>query len=311
MLKVMILIVRLARTSYKCENNKKSDVNSESMKECSCADEKEHNQSKSTQSGDFKRKNKMECPPNIKGIPDCGSMFTFRSPCQAPWSSGVILASGARAPGFDSRTSPTFWHCKRIRSLNIKSRNWGTNVSFLFCSADFISNSSSKKTFSSNSGLEKVTYVRRLITPLKNKCKSCLRTKSDFDCLTRKRYFVEGFDQIPEGKRKTPWGSVSDNKRKYQEINISSKENNAELKESDNDLVSVNTSDVGPSVISSEQGTSDDVKKSTVVKVVADIHTSDIMCDDWNGEDVNGNGNGDREIGDDNDGDGIGNGDEV
>ena len=67
MLKVMILIVRLARTSYKCENNKKSDVNSESMKECSCADEKEHNQSKSTQSGDFKRKNKMECPPNIKG----------------------------------------------------------------------------------------------------------------------------------------------------------------------------------------------------------------------------------------------------
>ncbi|VDH95164.1 Hypothetical predicted protein [Mytilus galloprovincialis] len=143
-----------------------------------------------------------------------------------------------------------------------------------------------------------------------NKCKSCLRTKSDFDCLTRKRYFVEGFDQIPEGKRKTPWGSVSDNKRKYQEINISSKENNAELKESDNDLVSVNTSDVGPSVISSEQGTSDDVKKSTVVKVVADIHTSDIMCDDWNGEDVNGNGNGDREIGDDNDGDGIGNVDE-
>ncbi|CAG2203769.1 unnamed protein product [Mytilus edulis] len=74
-----------------------------------------------------------------------------------------------------------------------------------------------------------------------NKCKSCLRTKSDCDCLTRKRYFGEGFGQIPEGKRKTPWGSVSDNKRKYQEINISSKENNAELKESDNDLVSVNT----------------------------------------------------------------------
>ncbi|CAC5415425.1 unnamed protein product [Mytilus coruscus] len=159
-----------------------------------------------------------------------------------------------------------------------------------------------------------------------NKCKSCLRTKPDCDCLTRKRYFGEGFGQIPEGKRKTPWGSVSDNKRKYQEINTSSEENNAELKESENenDLVSVNTSDIGPSVIGSEQGTSDDVKKSKVVKVVADIHTSSIMCDDVevNGEDGNradadddGNGNGNDddgngEIGDDNEGDGIGNGDE-
>ncbi|VDH96812.1 Hypothetical predicted protein, partial [Mytilus galloprovincialis] len=120
-------------------------------------------------------------------------------------------------------------------------------------------------------------------------------------------------------KRKTPWGRVSDHKRKYQEINTSSEENNAELKESENDLVSGNTSDVGPSVISSEQGTSGDVKKSKVVKVVADVHTSDIMCDDLevNGDDVNGNGNGngddehgDGVIGDDNDGDGIGNGDE-
>lgn len=149
---------------------------------------------------------------------------------------------------------------------------------------------------------------------LENKCKSCLRPYSDCDCLTRKRYFGEGFGHIPEGKRKTPWGRVSDHKRKYQEIITSSEENNTELKESENDLISGNTLDVGPSVISSEQGTSDDVKKSKVVKVVADVHTSDIMCDDieangedWNGDDVNrnGNGNGDGAIGD-----GIGNGDE-
>ncbi|CAC5423402.1 unnamed protein product [Mytilus coruscus] len=89
-------------------------------------------------------------------------------------------------------------------------------------------------------------------------------------------------------------------------------------------VLAVNTSDIGPSVISSEQGTSDDVKKSKVVKVVADVHTSSNMCDDvevngedGNGEDAdddgNGNGNdddGNGEIGDYNEGDGIGNGDE-
>ncbi|CAC5408378.1 unnamed protein product [Mytilus coruscus] len=153
--------------------------------------------------------------------------------------------------------------------------------------------------------------------------------KNDCDCLTRKRYFGEGFGEIPAVKRKTPWGSVSDNKRKYQEINTSFEENNAELKESENenDLVSVNTSDISPSVICSEQGTSDNVIKSKVIKVVADIHTGSNMCDgvesngeDGNGEDAddnggNDNGNGDvedgnGEIGDDNEGDGIGNGDE-
>ncbi|CAC5415427.1 unnamed protein product [Mytilus coruscus] len=162
-----------------------------------------------------------------------------------------------------------------------------------------------------------------------NKCKNCLRTKNDCDCLTRKRYFGEGFGEIPAVKRKTPWGSVSDNKRKYQEINTSFEENNAELKESENenDLVSVNTSDISPSVICSEQGTSDNVIKSKVIKVVADIHTGSNMCDgvesndeDGNGEEAddnggNDNGNGDvedgnGEIGDDNEGDGIGNGDE-
>ncbi|CAC5423369.1 unnamed protein product [Mytilus coruscus] len=140
-----------------------------------------------------------------------------------------------------------------------------------------------------------------------NKCKSCLRTKTDCDCLTRKRYFGEGFGQTPEGKRKTPWGSVSDNKRKYQEINTSSEENNAELTENvnENDLASVNTSDIGPSVISSEQGTSDDVKKSKVLMVK--------MGNGEDADDGNGNGNdddGNGEIGDDNEGDGIGNGDE-
>ncbi|CAC5382432.1 unnamed protein product [Mytilus coruscus] len=129
----------------------------------------------------------------------------------------------------------------------------------------------------------------------------------------------------PKEKEKHPGVVFLTIKRKYQEINTSSEENNAELTENvnENDLASVNTSDIGPSVISSEQGTSDDVKKSKVVKVVADIHTSNIMCDDvevngedGNGEDAddgNGNGNdddGNGEIGDDNEGDGIGNGDE-
>ncbi|CAC5411982.1 unnamed protein product [Mytilus coruscus] len=43
-------------------------------------------------------------------------------------------------------------------------------------------------------------------------------------------------------------------------------------------------------VICSKQGTSDDVTKSKVIKAVADIHTSSIMCDDveFNGEDGNG-----------------------
>ncbi|VDI01336.1 Hypothetical predicted protein [Mytilus galloprovincialis] len=41
---------------------------------------------------------------------------------------------------------------------------------------------------------------------LENKCKSCLRPYSDCDCLTRKRYFGEGFGHIPEGKEKNTLG---------------------------------------------------------------------------------------------------------
>ncbi|CAC5391801.1 unnamed protein product [Mytilus coruscus] len=136
-----------------------------------------------------------------------------------------------------------------------------------------------------------------------NKCKSCLRTKTDCDCLTRKRYFGEGFGQTPEGKEKHPGVVFLTIKENIKKLTPVVKKNNAELTENvnENDLASVNTSDIGPSVISSEQGTSDDVK---------------INGEDGNGEDAddgNGNGNdddGNGEIGDDNEGDGIGNGDE-
>ena len=49
----------------------------------------------------------------------------------ACWSRGMILASGARGPGFNSRTSPLFF-CRRIKEL---WRHRGSNPGHLACEA--------------------------------------------------------------------------------------------------------------------------------------------------------------------------------
>ncbi|CAC5423433.1 unnamed protein product [Mytilus coruscus] len=49
-----------------CENSTECDVNSDSMEDCSCANENEQEQSQSTQSGDFKRKNRMKFHQIVK-----------------------------------------------------------------------------------------------------------------------------------------------------------------------------------------------------------------------------------------------------